>query len=289
MHTDSSAIRTWRLSRSASLNTATVEILSSRQARITRSAISPRLAIRTLRNMPLSGSQARSRSRPRGPGRPGWPSALGQLQIGAGSRLTLHHGVDRLPDAVGGGEDALELQRQRVGMVAVPERVLLGDQTGLQEAQNRLIEALHAVLSHALRHDVLDQRRLGRVEDVLLDGRGRHHHFDRRHAPLAVGARDQALGDDGAKVGGDRKTHFLVLVGRLTGAIMAASLVASPAPVRAGARVRPRAATGTCRAGAGSFRSALVGTSSGTCSTAIARVPGCMDMLGGSLDGTMTP
>src|SRR5881397_1217713 len=143
MHTDSSASRTWRLSRSASLNTATVEILSSRQARITRSAISPRLAIRTLRNMPLSGSQARSRSRPRG----------------AGRRLTLHHGVDRLPDAVGGGEDALELQRQLVGMVAVPERVLLGDQTGLQEAQNGLIEALHAVLSHALRHDVLDQRR----------------------------------------------------------------------------------------------------------------------------------
>src|SRR5437867_1652169 len=51
MHTDSSASRTWRLSRSASLNTATVEILSSRQARITRSAISPRLAIRTFRTM----------------------------------------------------------------------------------------------------------------------------------------------------------------------------------------------------------------------------------------------
>src|SRR6058998_644427 len=130
MHTDSSASRTWRLSRSASLNTATVEILSSRQARITRSAISPRLAIRTFRNMPrLGGPQARSLPRPRGPGRCGRPSAFGQLQIGPRSRLVLHHGVDRLPDAVRGGEDALELQRQLVRMVAVPEGVLLGDQT----------------------------------------------------------------------------------------------------------------------------------------------------------------
>src|SRR4051795_12668965 len=50
MHTSSSAKRTCRLSRSASLYTATVRIPSSLQARITRRAISPRLAINTFRN-----------------------------------------------------------------------------------------------------------------------------------------------------------------------------------------------------------------------------------------------
>jgi hypothetical protein len=51
MQTSSSANRTCSDSRSASLYTATVRIPSSRHARITRSAISPRLAIRTLRNI----------------------------------------------------------------------------------------------------------------------------------------------------------------------------------------------------------------------------------------------
>src|SRR5262249_8631346 len=49
MQTDSSALRTWRASWSAVEYTATVSSPSSRQARITRSAISPRLATRTLR------------------------------------------------------------------------------------------------------------------------------------------------------------------------------------------------------------------------------------------------
>src|SRR5262245_60959639 len=43
----SSACRTWSASRSASEKTATVLMPSSRQARITRTAISPRLAMRT--------------------------------------------------------------------------------------------------------------------------------------------------------------------------------------------------------------------------------------------------
>src|SRR5882724_8718581 len=51
MHTASSAKRTWSEPASASENTATVAIPSSRQARMTRMAISPRLAINTLRNM----------------------------------------------------------------------------------------------------------------------------------------------------------------------------------------------------------------------------------------------
>ncbi len=48
MATASSAMRTWTALRSASEWTATVRKSSSRQARITRQAISPRLAMRTL-------------------------------------------------------------------------------------------------------------------------------------------------------------------------------------------------------------------------------------------------
>src|SRR5579862_643421 len=51
MHTASSANRTWRELRSASEYTATVGIPSSLQAQMTRNAISPRLAIRILRNI----------------------------------------------------------------------------------------------------------------------------------------------------------------------------------------------------------------------------------------------
>src|SRR6185503_1573827 len=57
MHTDSSASRTYLASRSASEWTTTVLMPSSRHARWMRSAISPRLAIRTLSNS-LSGLRA---------------------------------------------------------------------------------------------------------------------------------------------------------------------------------------------------------------------------------------
>src|SRR5580658_3159014 len=51
MHTDSSANDTYLASRSASECTTTVRMPSSRQARCTRSAISPRFAIRIFSNM----------------------------------------------------------------------------------------------------------------------------------------------------------------------------------------------------------------------------------------------
>ena len=50
MHTASSAKRTWRASASAVECTATVRMPSSRQARMIRSAISPRLAMRIFLN-----------------------------------------------------------------------------------------------------------------------------------------------------------------------------------------------------------------------------------------------
>src|SRR5215831_10680197 len=105
MHTDSSARRTCRLSRSASLNTATVAMSSSRQARITRSAISPRLAISTFLNKA---------------GSPG--------TRGGGTRCALAlAGVDRLPGAVRRAGDAFELERQLVRVVAVAERLFFRD------------------------------------------------------------------------------------------------------------------------------------------------------------------
>src|SRR6202789_420898 len=64
MQIASSANRTCRLLRSASEYTATVRIPISLHALITRSAISPRLAINTLRNMlyPCSSRQNQHRN-----------------------------------------------------------------------------------------------------------------------------------------------------------------------------------------------------------------------------------
>src|SRR6185436_18480996 len=65
MQTSSSANRTCSDSRSASEYTATVWMPSSRQARMTRSAISPRLAIKTFLNIaPLRGRLAAFEVRP---------------------------------------------------------------------------------------------------------------------------------------------------------------------------------------------------------------------------------
>ena len=64
MHTSSSAKRTCSDSWSGSLYTATVATPSSRHARITRSAISPRLAIRIFLNIdyPIRPPESLNRS-----------------------------------------------------------------------------------------------------------------------------------------------------------------------------------------------------------------------------------
>src|SRR5262245_17666776 len=109
MQTDSSASRTWRLSRSASLNTATVAVFSSRQARMIRSASAPRLATRTLRNIPLPSFlerelvlrvvALRQRTRLR-------------ARCGAERAAAVGGRIDRLPLAVRGRRDTLELKTQ---------------------------------------------------------------------------------------------------------------------------------------------------------------------------------
>src|SRR5262245_49666354 len=139
MHTDSSASRTCRLSRSASLKTATVAMSSSRQARITRSAISPRFAIRTLRNIALlRGAEALGEP-------PTLRTRSGGLDAGAGRAAR----VDRRPLPVGGGEDALELEIELVGVVAVLERLFFRDEAVAEQTQHRLVEGLHVVLREA--------------------------------------------------------------------------------------------------------------------------------------------
>src|SRR5512139_2839470 len=64
MQTDSSAMRTCMASASAVECTATVRMPISRQARMMRKAISPRLAIRTFSNIRVlfSGSSAQART-----------------------------------------------------------------------------------------------------------------------------------------------------------------------------------------------------------------------------------
>src|SRR6476646_6711498 len=92
MHTSSSANRTWSDSRSASEYTATVCTPSSRHARMTRSAISPRLAIKTLLNM---GARQRER------------------------RLHIRVAFERGPTGIAGTGNALDAQRElgRAGRV----------------------------------------------------------------------------------------------------------------------------------------------------------------------------
>src|SRR5262245_26513646 len=171
MHTDSSASRTWRLSRSASLNTATVAMRSSRHARSTRSAISPRLATRTLRNIRLLGTHP--------------VGALGGGARGGSRRVRAHagaefaargrRGVDRLPGPIGGRRDALELETQLVRVGAVAERLFLADQALAQQAEDRLVEGLHPVLGGALGHQLAEQRRLLLIHDVFAHRRRADH------------------------------------------------------------------------------------------------------------------
>src|SRR5262245_31591816 len=66
MRTAWSASRTWRAPRSQSEYTATVAIPSSRHARMTRTAISPRFAIRTF-TTPIVIVRTASMGRGRGP------------------------------------------------------------------------------------------------------------------------------------------------------------------------------------------------------------------------------
>src|SRR5258706_13224492 len=128
MHTSSSANRTCSDSRSASEYTATVCTPSSRHARMMRSAISPRLAIRTFLNI-----------------------------VGSGGGVGLEAG----PAVVAGAGHALHAQRELARARGEEHRAVVRDDRLGVEAHQRLVEALHAILHGAF----LDQIR--NVEGLL--------------------------------------------------------------------------------------------------------------------------
>src|ERR1043165_3405879 len=113
MQTSSSANRTCRDSRSASLYTATVAMPSSRHARITRRAISPRLAISTFLNIRL------------------------------GLATLLPGDVGEGP--VGRALDAAEAQCELARIARVEQRHLVADHALVIPLHQRLVEGLHAV------------------------------------------------------------------------------------------------------------------------------------------------
>src|SRR5439155_3612183 len=123
MQTSSSANRTCSDSRSASEYTATVSTPSSRHARMTRSAISPRLAMRTLLNMRRRSWITRSR------------------------RLCL--AFEARPRGVAGTRDALHTQRELGGIGRVKHCALVRDDATRVMLHERLVEALHPVLHRA--------------------------------------------------------------------------------------------------------------------------------------------
>src|SRR5688572_16233178 len=124
MHTSSSAKRTCRLSRSASEYTATVWMPSSRHARITRSAISPRLAIRTFLNMP------------------GCDRGVRLFLVESGPRLIARAG------------NALHVQRELGRARRIEQGAFVRDDALPVPLHQRLVERLHAILHRSLFDEV---------------------------------------------------------------------------------------------------------------------------------------
>ena len=92
----------------------------------------------------------------------------------------------------------LHHQSEIMGMGGRTEGVGHGDETPLEQTQQTLVEGLHAV-EVALLDGRVDVVGLGRVQDHVADAAGHHHDLDGGHAALAVGAHQQALGDDAAQ------------------------------------------------------------------------------------------
>ena len=97
----------------------------------------------------------------------------------------------------------LDLQAQVVHGVGVAQRVLVADEVGLEEVEERLVVGLHAQLARA-RHEALHLVHLA-LEDQVRHERGVEHDLDGGHAALLALLRDQALRDDGLQV--QRQVH----------------------------------------------------------------------------------
>src|SRR3979411_666680 len=157
MHTSSSAKRTCSDSRSASEYTATVSTPSSRHARMMRSAISPRFAIRTFLNIARRSA--------------------GGVGLEAG------------PARVAGAGHALDPQRELAGARGVEHGALVRDGPLRINAHERLVEALHAVLHRAFLDEIRNVEHLVHVPDLVAHRLRVDEHLARRHAARLVGAR----------------------------------------------------------------------------------------------------
>jgi len=73
----------------------------------------------------------------------------------------------------------------------VEDRALVADDPLLVPVEQRLVEALHAVLHRALRDEIGNAQRLGEIAHVLLHRRRIDQHFGRGHPTIAVFARHE--------------------------------------------------------------------------------------------------
>src|SRR5215212_4285970 len=182
MQTSSSAKRTCSDSRSASEYTATVCTPSSRHARMTRSAISPRLAMRTFLNTGAPRSRhvsdlpqelldhvAASRSPVRG-----FASRACRF-MGSGLRVRL----EARPAVVARAGHPLHSQCELALAGGIEHVALVGDDPLRIVMHERLVEALHSVLDRALLDQVGDVEGLFHVADLVAHGLRVDEHFAR--------------------------------------------------------------------------------------------------------------
>src|SRR5687767_1202401 len=181
MQTSSSANRTCSDSRSASEYTATVWMPSSRQARMTRSAISPRLATRTFLTIPVAALRG------------------GVL-------------LESAPARVARAGHALHAQRELARVRRVEDRALVRDDALRVPVHQRLVEALHPVLDRALLDQVRDVERLRHVADLVADRRRVDEHLGGGDAARLVGARHEAERDDRLERAREREAHLGLLM-----------------------------------------------------------------------------
>src|SRR5436190_21482285 len=180
MQTSSSAKRTCSDSRSASEYTATVCTPSSRHARMTRSAISPRLAICTFLNTDA----------PRG-GRP-FVVAQDLLEHDGSSRSPLRGFASRACRVMGSGlrvrlearpavvaraSHPLHPQCKLARAGGVEAGALVRDDALRIVMHQRLVEALHPVLDRSFLDQVGDVEGLLHVADLVAHGLRVDQHF----------------------------------------------------------------------------------------------------------------
>src|SRR2546425_789352 len=85
---------------------------------------------------------------------------------------------------VGGRFDSLQLQLELVRIAGAAERLLHGDEVFLEQAVDRLVEGLHAILRRALRDRLVDQLGLVLVLDAVAHEVGDTQDLHRRHAEI---------------------------------------------------------------------------------------------------------